>query len=122
VKSKEGAGTTFTVSVKIGKAFFKAEELTATIEPEKVAQKPPTVIQKEKPETFRAAGFTGKSLDGAVILLVEDNSDVRAYVKDQLRENYQIIEAENGKKGFEKAVEIIPDLIISDIMMPEMDG
>lgn len=122
VKSKEGAGATFTVSVQIGKAFFKTEELTDTVEPEKIAQKPPIVLQQEKPETFRAAGFTGKSLDGAVILLVEDNADVRVYVKDQLRENYQIIEAENGKKGFEKAVEVIPDLIISDIMMPEMDG
>lgn len=57
-----------------------------------------------------------------VVLLVEDNEDFRFYLKDNLKLNYQIIEASNGKSGWEKALASIPDLIVSDVMMPEMDG
>lgn len=57
-----------------------------------------------------------------IVLLVEDNADVRQYLKKQLGNTYTIMEAENGRDGIEKARQQIPDLIISDIMMPEMDG
>ena len=57
-----------------------------------------------------------------MILIVEDNADMRNYMGKTLAEYYQIIEAVNGKEGVEKAREAVPDLIISDIMMPEMDG
>ena len=60
--------------------------------------------------------------DKTIILVVEDNADVREYIKDSLGSNYQIEEAANGEQGVRKATEIIPDLIISDIMMPKMDG
>ncbi|TDE17212.1 hybrid sensor histidine kinase/response regulator transcription factor [Dyadobacter psychrotolerans] len=56
------------------------------------------------------------------ILLVEDNSEVREFVVDSLSSQYQIIEAENGKTGWDYAAELIPDLIVSDVMMAEMDG
>jgi len=57
-----------------------------------------------------------------LILIVEDNSDVREYIKDSLGDDFQIEEASNGEQGVRKAENIIPDLIISDIMMPKMDG
>jgi signal transduction histidine kinase/ligand-binding sensor domain-containing protein/DNA-binding NarL/FixJ family response regulator len=60
--------------------------------------------------------------DKTIILVVEDNADVREYIKDSLGSNFQIEEASNGEQGVKKAAEIIPDLIISDIMMPKMDG
>lgn len=56
------------------------------------------------------------------LLLVEDNEDFRFYLKDNLRSHYQIIEARNGHEGFEKTQQYLPDLIVSDIMMPEMNG
>ena len=63
-----------------------------------------------------------KKTDNPLILLTEDNKDVAAYVASCLPDNYLLAIAENGQEGFELAVELIPDLIISDVMMPIMDG
>ena len=57
-----------------------------------------------------------------ILLLVEDNEDMRNYIKGFLLEKYQIGEAANGKQGYELAQKIEPDFIISDLMMPEWDG
>lgn len=58
----------------------------------------------------------------ANILIIDDNKDMRDYISQVIREHYDTIEAENGEEGLKKAKEIIPDLIISDVMMPKMDG
>ncbi|MCB9070358.1 MAG: response regulator [Calditrichae bacterium] len=57
-----------------------------------------------------------------LVLIVEDNADLRYYLRSQLSDNYRIAEAENGKKGVALAQEYMPDLVISDVMMPETDG
>jgi DNA-binding response OmpR family regulator len=56
------------------------------------------------------------------ILVVEDNEDIRFYLKDNLKAHYHIEEATNGKEGWEKTKHLNPDLVVSDIMMPLMDG
>ncbi|MDH6534164.1 hybrid sensor histidine kinase/response regulator [Parabacteroides sp. 52] len=56
------------------------------------------------------------------ILLAEDNEEVRTYVKQRLEPYFDVLEAENGKIAFDRITESIPDLVVSDIMMPEMDG
>ncbi|RYU90457.1 hybrid sensor histidine kinase/response regulator [Mucilaginibacter terrigena] len=56
------------------------------------------------------------------VLLVEDNDDFRFYIKDNLKDAFNIIEAENGKKGWQKALAQHPNLVVSDIAMPEMNG
>jgi signal transduction histidine kinase/ligand-binding sensor domain-containing protein/CheY-like chemotaxis protein/AraC-like DNA-binding protein len=63
-----------------------------------------------------------KDLKKPTILLVEDNDDFRFYIKDNLKADFNIIEAENGKKGWQKALAQHPNLIVSDISMPEMNG
>ena len=56
------------------------------------------------------------------ILVVEDNKDLLSFIKENINKQYAVYESSNGKDGLEKAFETIPDLIISDIKMPEMDG
>jgi signal transduction histidine kinase/ligand-binding sensor domain-containing protein/DNA-binding response OmpR family regulator len=56
------------------------------------------------------------------VLIVEDNPEIRYYLKQSLHANYEVIEAPNGKSGYKQALHYIPDLVITDVMMPEMDG
>ena len=56
------------------------------------------------------------------VLLVEDNQDMRTYISNQLIKNYEIEEAVNGGDGLARSLTTIPDLIITDLMMPDMDG
>ncbi|HEY6083152.1 MAG TPA: ATP-binding protein, partial [Chitinophagaceae bacterium] len=57
-----------------------------------------------------------------VVLVVEDQRDVREYVREKLTDSYKVIEARDGKEGLETALQEIPDLVVSDVMMPVMDG
>jgi YesN/AraC family two-component response regulator len=56
------------------------------------------------------------------VLIVEDNSELRNYLKNELKEDYKVKIAINGKEGLQMAIKFIPDLVISDVMMPIMDG
>lgn len=60
--------------------------------------------------------------DLPLLLVVDDNADIRNYIEMNFSSFYQVVKAENGSKGFQSAIEIIPDIIVSDVMMPEMDG
>jgi DNA-binding response OmpR family regulator len=66
--------------------------------------------------------LTQESRNKIRILIVEDNPEIRYYLKQSLHLNYEIIEASNGKTGYKQALHHIPDLVITDVMMPEMDG
>src|SRR6185295_2643851 len=56
------------------------------------------------------------------VLLTEDNDDFRLYLKNHLRMQFNIIEASNGREGWQKTLGQHPDIVVSDIMMPEMTG
>jgi len=60
--------------------------------------------------------------DASLVLVVEDNADMNAFIADTLRPHYRVLSAFNGREGLEKALANPPDLILSDVMMPDLDG
>ena len=75
----------------------------------------------EQPITVETENHESSSLNETV-LIVDDNADIRAYLRTILQDKYQISEAADGKQGLALANEIVPDLIVSDVMMPVMNG
>ena len=115
VDSLPNVFTLFTVSLPVDKHSFKNEQFI-------VAKEDHTTITPitNKVNTVEVEEFV--DTDQPILLLVEDNDDVRILLKQTFESTYNIIEASNGKKGIELALEHIPDLIISDLMMPIKDG
>jgi signal transduction histidine kinase/DNA-binding response OmpR family regulator len=110
VESEPGAGSCFTVLLPVTE--LKYARGGEALEPARIT----TGLQKsEKPALYHPQ-------KKPVLLLVEDNEDFRFYLKDNLKLQYVIKEARNGKEGLETALTAMPDLIVSDIMMPEMNG
>ncbi len=125
VESEEGKGTTFTISIPLGKKHLKAEEICETYENEVQynSQKSVNIVECEiELPRIDLISDTGNNNGNPILLIVEDNSDIRNYIKNILEKNYKIFEAIDGEDGWNKSVENIPDLIISDVMMPKMDG
>jgi len=123
VQSEVGQGTTFTVRLPLGRSHLREGEIVEV--PESVE---PT-MQGEGALVDKAGGGAKEGAEPEqargekpIVLVVEDNADVRTYIKDYLVPAYQVAEARDGADGIEKALETIPDLIISDVMMPKKDG
>jgi YesN/AraC family two-component response regulator len=82
---------------------------------------------KETEKTSDEIKKTDQYIEGTednipILLIVEDENDIRNFIKENLGKEYKILESENGKDGLKKSIEHIPDLIVSDIIMPEMNG
>lgn len=120
VKSDENTGTTFIVQIPIVQESTEIETDTTPFyknyTKSRISLDEQSLFeQKITDETFIEA-------DKPLVLLVEDNADLRRFMYVILKGEYNIIEAENGKTGIKKAEKFIPDVIISDIMMPEKNG
>ena len=116
-ESHENRGSTFTFSLSVANTY-------------------PTALHKEDAEgasgEFRVESLEFRVEKGAgarerreevpILLIVEDNDDIRQYIADSFASDFQILQAENGEKGAEIALKKVPDIIVSDIMMPKMNG
>ncbi|MBN1413742.1 MAG: response regulator [Bacteroidales bacterium] len=124
VESKPGTGSNFIIKLPLGKDHLKEHEYVI-INPDEIKDKSliircrssenKTVIDKE------AVVVIGNT-DRSVVLIIEDNDDVRQHIAENFEKDFFIKEAKQGKEGLEMAYAFVPDLIISDILMPEMDG
>lgn len=153
VQSAEGFGATFTVTLPLGNAHLKPEQMVEPVDsgqyseisdrdsdklidipPSKGGEEPVSPFEGELREMSKQSATSIEqpatedqqsktpSIPGDFILIVEDNADMRAFIGENLRNKYRIVEAANGEEGFAKAQEYIPDLIITDVMMSRVDG
>ena len=124
VNSEKGAGTTFTITLPQGDQHLTPEQKLKDFKDSEDLSTYFDINQTELIEEEESSPGDIQSNDETLpcILVVEDNPSVRKFIVDVFKDQYRIEEAENGMDGFKKAVQLVPDLIISDVMMPKMDG
>lgn len=82
----------------------------------------PVVVTPEREDESIADSSPDQSADLPLVLIVEDQNDVAAYLAESLREHYRVLVAHDGQQGLELAFSEIPDLVVSDVMMPRLSG
>lgn len=117
VSSDTGRGASFRLSIPVAREFYTDEEVE---------------ISGREIATVMAIPATGYSEEEAketigdsslpTVLIVEDNTDLQQFISDTIKKEFNVALAGNGKEGIEKALLLIPDLIVTDVMMPVMDG
>jgi DNA-binding response OmpR family regulator len=116
-ESTVGSGSVFTVKIPLGRDHFESHEVI--IDADKTNEHDVELRQHDEDDDGQGV-HAKKGLK--TILLVEDDEEVRAFLKEYLSPNYRIVEAADGKQAQEMAFDTNPDLVVSDIMMAEMDG
>ncbi len=114
VDSMVGKGTVFTVEIPMRKPEGKETELQS-----ETYITPQTILEE-------LSDVEGESIEldenNESILIIDDNKDIREYIKTQFGDKYMVLEAENGNAGLRKAMKYVPSVILCDVLMPEMDG
>ena len=131
VQSQEGHGATFTVRLRYQKGELPSKQ---SIEPA-LAENGAAASEEWLVNLYRRAEFfpamtaargAAKPEEFAgrrpVVLIADDEPDMRRFLKSELSDDYDVLEAANGLQALEKALQLLPDIILLDMMMPEMDG
>ncbi len=113
-----GCGSTFVVSLPLGNTHFKKEDLVAGAPPEN-GQQPEAAAHMQAPNGKEPEP---EARDLPLVLIVDDHADIRNYIRIRLQPGYQVEEAGGGIEGWLKTHEQLPDLVISDILMPDLNG
>jgi signal transduction histidine kinase/FixJ family two-component response regulator len=123
VESDVKTGSSFTVVLPVGRNHLKQQEYSITEHEEDSGES--LILRyhfsenhKHPDDEYEIAGNS----DRPIVLIIDDNQDMRRHIRESLTKDFIIKEAENGKEGLEKTIAIVPDLVITDLIMPEMDG
>ena len=116
VESTPGVGSRFTVSLPLGRTVYDEDKDTEFI----LADSRESV--SEEPMTAESQPLPAEDENRLTVLVVEDNDELRRFLVSILSGEYRVIEARNGEEGLEMASSEVPHLIITDVMMPVMDG
>ena len=116
-------GCEFVVTIPLGSAHLKPEEMIE----ENLSQQDEAVtsLMEETPVEEEVANAPEEPLKASRrqhIIIVEDDAEIRGFLESELSHDYDVTVCENGKAGLSEVFKMIPDLVISDVMMPEMDG
>lgn len=114
-KSKLNEGTSFRMKFLLGRDHFNDENFTL----DQTTKFEPQIT--EELNLDRTSSFF-EGIEDVSVLVVEDNEEIRLYIERILQDNFKILLACDGKEGLKMAIEYLPDIIISDVIMPEMDG
>jgi signal transduction histidine kinase/ligand-binding sensor domain-containing protein/DNA-binding response OmpR family regulator len=129
VDSEEGFGSTFTITLRKGRAHLAPEQIAddgGVIASSAPPPGPPPEFlapaspKRDVPNVSPEPDAAGE--DVTTVLVVDDNAEVRAYVRQHLAPRYRVLEGVNGEQGLALARRHLPDLVLSDVMMPAMDG
>lgn len=121
VESAEGSGTVFTISIPVK----QDGTVTGSVDRKALLTnlKEGAVVMANQESLKAESNNAGKKdVSKGIVLVIDDNQDVRDYVKSLLEGEYSVMEAENGEEGLKLAIAGVPDVIICDVMMPVMDG
>jgi signal transduction histidine kinase/DNA-binding response OmpR family regulator len=114
IDSEPGIGTTVTVTIPL-EGYLKSEMVEALVREDAATTRPTTDVPISPP-------VSGQPGDRPTVLVVEDNDDARAFIGSILNGNYDVHLAASGKEALGIAQHFVPDVVISDVMMPGMDG
>ncbi|MES2777362.1 MAG: two-component regulator propeller domain-containing protein [Bacteroidota bacterium] len=119
--NNEAGGLTVSIMLKLDPAPAQVLQNTnIDTPPETTAVQAETYMQQTLVPLPEPVSDDGRQLP--LVLLVEDNDELRTFIKAQLSEFYRVETAADGEEGFEKTISLLPELVVSDIMMPKMDG
>jgi signal transduction histidine kinase/ligand-binding sensor domain-containing protein/DNA-binding response OmpR family regulator len=118
VVSQKGVGTEFTIVLPIDKKAYLESQLLSTAPEHHFSLHSEIVVTNSSSD----AVFFDRQGNRYSVLLVEDNKEFRIALTDSLSRSFNVLSASNGSEAFELAVKSVPDIIVSDVMMPGMDG
>lgn len=122
VHSTAGQGSTFTIQIPIDEQYLEENQLVGEFRAASPANSVNRGLAFEESDVAGAAELQQPDANVPVILIVEDDRELRDYLKSTLETRYRVLVAENGQEGFRKAVRMIPDLVVADVGIPEISG